>query len=266
MAVKRAGLLALCVLVAAPVALVTERIAWPGGRVAQVLGRLFCSAVLRLLRIRIEVTGPLPPRRSGRLLVANHVSWIDPLVLFAVSPAVILAKREVGTWPVIAALTRLQGTVLVDRARRMQIPKVNDALAQRLQVGGNVLLFPEGTTHDGVRRGRFLTSHLACLAKVVAPVRPSVQVAALAYSSPKAAWIGDDTLLPHLWSVLRRPGMTCRVAFGTPMEVPQPFDRKALGRTLAAEVEMVLQSPAHQARVATPAANKRASGLIVTEA
>ena len=266
MAVKRAGLLALCVLVAAPVAIVAERIARPGERVAQMLGRLFCRAVLRLLRIRVEVTGPLPSRGSGRLLVANHVSWIDPLVLFAVSPSVILAKREVGTWPVIAALARLQGTVLVDRSRRMQIPRVNDALAQRLEMGCNVLLFPEGTTYDGVRRGRFLTSHLACLAAVSTSVRPSIQVAALAYSSPAAAWIGDDTLLPHLWSVLRRPGMTCRVAFGAPADIPQPFDRKALGRILAAEVETLLQSPAHQARVAAPAANKRASGLIVTEA
>lgn len=196
--------------------------------------------------------------------MANHVSWIDPLILFAIAPSAVLAKREVGSWPVIAALARLQATVLVDRTRRMRIPEVNRAMAERLDAGRNMLLFPEGTTHDGSRRGRFLTSHLDCLAAVRAPARPAVQVAALAYSEPRAAWVGDDTLLPHLWSVLRGPSLTCRVAFGLPANVPPGLDRKSLGRRLAGEVEDLLAAlPAPEA---TRSTIKRSTGLIMTKA
>lgn len=270
MAAFRAGLVAICLFAAVSVAIAAARLARPGGPVACVLARVFCRAMLRLLRIRVEVSGAVPDGEAGRLLVANHVSWIDPLVLLAVAPASVLAKREVGTWPGIRALARLQATVFIDRARRRDIPRANRALAECLAASRNVLLFPEGTTHDGSRRGRFLTSHLACAAEALArdPARRfvPVQAVALAYSDRKAAWIGDDTLLPHLWAVLKGPGLSCRVSFADPCRVTRGYDRKALGRTLARNVETLLAAPDPAATPQAASLPVSHAGLIVTRA
>ena len=266
----RAGLVAACLLAAAALAMVAVRLCRPGGRIASLLATLFCRAMLRLLRIRLEVSGAVPDEHAGRLLVANHVSWIDPLVLLAVTPASVLAKREVCTWPVIGALARLQATIPIDRKRRREIPGANRAMAERLDQSRNVLLFPEGTTHDGTRRGRFLTSHLGSVADAFRrdPDRASVpvQAVALAYSDREAAWIGDDTLLPHLWTVLRRPGMTCRLAFAAPLDIARGADRKVLGRELAHQIEGLLTTPAPLRSPPLAREPDPHEGLIVTHA
>ena len=211
---------------------------------APVLMRLFCRVMLRLLRVEVTVTAKPCPPAGARLVVANHVSWIDILALGSLEPLCFLAKREVASWPAIAAFARRQGTIFHDRASRRTIPATNAALAACLAEGRSVLLFPEGTTHDGMRRGRFLTSHLACLRDRFradpALIRCPVQTVALAYSDPAAAWIGDDSLVPHLWRLLKRPRMRCSLVFGTPMMVEWDYDRKVLGRRLALDVEASL--------------------------
>ena len=211
---------------------------------------LCCRVLLGLLRIRVVREGG--PGVGARLVVANHVSWADILVLGSLEPLCFLAKREIGTWPLIATLSRVQGTVYVDRERRRTIPAVNRTMADRLGQGRSVLLFPEGTTHDGTRRGRFLTAHLGCLRdRLTAPPglgACAVQAVGLAYSDPAAAWVGDATLVPHLWAVLRRPPMTCTVSYGRNRAVIPGHDRKALGRVLALEIEALLEAvPATQA-------------------
>lgn len=206
--------------------------------------QLFCRMLLTLLQVRV-IAAEAPPLRTSRLLVANHVSWIDILVLGSREPLCFLAKSEVGLWPLVGPLARMAGTLFVDRARRRALPQVNRAMAARLDEGRSVLLFPEGTTYDGTRRGRFLTSHLACLrdrlARNPASMTCPVQAVALAYSDPHAAWIGDDTLLPHLWRVLRRPPLSCAMAYAPPRDVRRGDDRKALGRALGEEIDHLLR-------------------------
>ena len=211
-------------------------------RVPSIVPRLACRLLLRVLRVAVKVEGTAAP--EGRLLVANHVSWIDILVFASHESPCFLAKHEVADWPIISVMAKLQGTVFVDRGKRKLLPQVNGVMADRRREGRSVLLFPEGTTHDGLRRGRFMTSHLACLRDRLRrePDLPlgQVQAAAVAYSNRGAAWIGDDTLLPHLWWVLRSPPMTCRLSYGPVRAVKRGYDRKLLGRIIAADVEATL--------------------------
>lgn len=215
------------------------------GRPAPVspFGPAFCRLLLRLLRVRV-VAGVGARGAGPRLLVANHVSWIDILVLNSREQLCFLAKREVAGWPVVSAIAEAYGTVFVDRNRRRTIPAANRGLADRMGRGQSVLLFPEGTTHDGTRRGRFLTSHFAVPRDRMAGPRaaPScaVQGAALAYSDPAAAWVGDAGLLPHLWTILNGPPLDCAVHYGPLRHVAPGYDRKRLGAALADEIEGLL--------------------------
>ena len=83
----------------------------------------------------------VPSPQGPRLIVANHVSWLDIVVLCSVEPVCFLAKLEVEAWPVVSHFARLQETVFVDRQRRRTIPAANAAMAQRMLAGRPVLLF-----------------------------------------------------------------------------------------------------------------------------
>jgi 1-acyl-sn-glycerol-3-phosphate acyltransferase len=196
----------------------------------------FCRLLLWLLKIQVSVEGQ---RVVGRpvLVAANHVSWIDILALGGVTPFCFLAKREVGAWPILSAFANVQGTVFVDRGRRRSIPGANRQMAARMRDGRSVLLFPEGTTGGASEPGPFRSSHFAAARELLradsppgSPRAVDVQPVAVAYSSPDAAWIGDDDLVSHLWRTLRAPPIRCVLSFTTPIVYDSGSDRKLVAR------------------------------------
>jgi 1-acyl-sn-glycerol-3-phosphate acyltransferase len=166
----------------------------------------FGRTLAALVRLEV-VVDRAPPPQGPRLIAANHVSWLDILVLCSVEPVCFLAKREVEAWPAISTFARLQESVFIDRQRRRTIPAANAAMAQRMLAGRPMLLFPEGTTGDGSALRKFYSSHFAAARDLLATASGietvCVQPVAIRYSSPAAAWLGDATLLPHLWSLLK---------------------------------------------------------------
>jgi lyso-ornithine lipid O-acyltransferase len=205
------------------------------------LGRTLAA----LLRLDV-VAKRAPPPQGPLLIVANHLSWLDIVVLCSVEPVCFLAKREVEAWPVVSVFARLQETVFVDRKRRRTIPGANAAIAQRMLAGRPVLLFPEGTTGDGSALRKFLSSHFAAARDVLAMASGietvCVQPVAIRYSSPAAAWIGDAALLPHLWSLLKGEQIRCDLAFGEPLAYARGDNRKAIAGEAASVIAGMLAS------------------------
>jgi 1-acyl-sn-glycerol-3-phosphate acyltransferase len=200
-----------------------------------------------------------PPPQGPRLMVANHVS----LALCSVEPVCFLAKREIGTWPVASTFARLQETVFVDRQRRRTIPGTNAAMAQRMLAGRPMLLFPEATTGDGSALRKFHSSHFAAARDLLATASRVetvwVQPVAIRYSTPAAAWFGDATLLPHLWSVLKGEPIRCDLVFGKPLAYAHGENRKVIAGQAASAIANMLASMARAvepdlaARAETPA-------------
>jgi lyso-ornithine lipid O-acyltransferase len=209
-----------------------------------------------LLRLDVVATSAAPPQ-GPRLIAANHVSWLDIVALCSVEPVCFLAKREVEAWPVVSAFARLQETVFADRQQRRTIPAANAAMAQRMLMGRPVLLFPEGTTGDGAAVGKFHSSHFAAARDLLATASDIetvwLQPVALRYSSPAAAWLGDATLLPHLWSVLKGAPIRCDLAFGKPLAYVRGENRKAKAGEAASSIAGMLAAKARAAGTSLPA-------------
>ncbi|MGI8568551.1 MAG: lysophospholipid acyltransferase family protein [Methylocella sp.] len=208
--------------------------------------------------LRLDVAAKrVPPPQGPRLIAANHVSWLDILVFCSVEPVCFLAKLEVETWPVISTFAWLQEIVFVDRQRRRTIPAANAAMAQRMLAGRPVLLFPEGTTGDGAALGKFHSSHFAAARDLLATASGietvCVQPVALRYSSPAAAWLGDATLLPHLWSVLKGAPIRCDLAFGKPLAYARGECRKAIAIDAASAIAGMLAAMPRAAERNQPA-------------
>jgi len=206
--------------------------------------------VCRLLGIRLHIEGQVAAGVPV-LLVSNHTSWLDIPVLSAVAPVSFVAKREVGTWPFVSALARLQRTVFVDRDRRQAAGASANEIAARLHQGDTVVLFAEGTSSDGNRVLPFLTSLFGAAKPppgvAAPPPQTAVQTLALVYTRlhgvplgfadrPHVGWYGDMEMTTHAWALLQAGPLDCTVRIGPPIPLSEFADRKALARHSEAEV------------------------------
>ena len=189
--------------------------------------RLFARGLLAGLGIRHTANRRLPVRRA--LLVANHVSWVDVLVLVAHAPARVLAKREVRAWPVAGWLACITGTIFLDRRRPRRLPATVAEVRTALDAGGVVAVFPEGTTWCGLAHGRFRPALFQAAIDVGAPVVPvTLSFRMAGRPSTVAAYVGVDTLLASLGRILRTRGLTVSLRAHPSLHVEPSASRRAL--------------------------------------
>ena len=117
---------------------------------AGALPRAFLWWVGKVLGLRVIVKGEIA-RAAPVLVVSNHVSWVDIVVLGGLAPLSFVAKSEVAGWPIIGTLARLQRSIFVDRTRRTMTADIARSIGHRLVAGDTIVLFGEGTTGDGNR-------------------------------------------------------------------------------------------------------------------
>lgn len=196
--------------------------------------RRFLGWVGRAAGMQVQVTGV--PLARDVLFLANHLSWLDILIVAGASGAAFVAKAEVATTPVIGWLARLNNTVFVARSERSGVRGQADALRSALASGQPVALFPEGTTDGGPDILPFRASLLASLFPPLPGVR--VQPIALDYGAAAhdLAWIGDESGLANVRKVLGRRGtVPVTLHFLAPVD-PSTGDRKALARAARGEI------------------------------
>lgn len=209
--------------------------------------------VARLLGIQVHLAGALE-HKQPTLLVANHQSWLDIVVLSAVTPLSFVAKQEVAGWPFVGWLAKLQRTLFIDRTRRSSVQHTSQRIAARLNAGDKVIFFPEGTSGDGNGVLPFKSSLFAAVRPPsrTAEAMPGlehvqVQTVALAYTHvsglplgragrPLVAWYGDMNLASHAWDLLRAGPLDVHVKVSSPVPLEDFADRKALASVTEQQV------------------------------
>ena len=204
---------------------------------ATTLPMRYHRGVGRILGLDVQVVGT---RAAGRsvLYVVNHSSWLDIVVLSTVLPGRFVAKQEVAKWPVVGVLAWLQRTVFVARDRHGAGRHRDDLLAC-LEAGDSLILFPEGTSSDGMGVLRFKSALFAVAEKTVAGAPLRVQPVSLAYTRlngmplgrhmrPFFTWYGDMSLGGHLWRALGLGPLTAVVQLHGPVRIEEHGSRKEL--------------------------------------
>ena len=188
---------------------------------------------------RVERFGT--PLRRDVFFIANHVSWIDILVLAGASGTAFVAKQELSEVPVIGWLCSLNRTVFVKRENRMGVAAQIDALREALADNWSVTVFPEGTTTDNRSLLPFKTSLLSMLEPP--PPGVMVQPVMLDYGAAgeEIGWVGDESGLNNARRVLgRRGSFLVRINFLPPFSPAEHPGRKAIGAKARAEIEAAL--------------------------
>jgi 1-acyl-sn-glycerol-3-phosphate acyltransferase len=195
--------------------------------------RSWSRRYLRQMGIEVDYAG-LPPRRG--VLVSNHLSYVDILVLAAVQPVVFVAKSEIRGWPIVGWLTRCAGTVFVQRDRRRDVARVIAQLPPIVHERAVVAFFPEGTCTDGRILLPFFPSLLAPAVRNQWPVTPAWISYALddGIAAQEACYWGEMPFTPHLLNLLSKRRVRARVVFGAPERAGG--DRKQLARHLHGRV------------------------------
>jgi 1-acyl-sn-glycerol-3-phosphate acyltransferase len=187
----------------------------------------------RILALEPQVLGPLPERG---LLVANHLSYLDIILLAALRPCVFVSKSEVRTWPIFGQCAMLGGTIFVDRTRRAEVAGVATQMRAALDEKLLIVLFPEGTSSGGANVLPFRSSLLEPALQLGCPVTATAISYSLEHGSvpDEICYWRNMTLLPHLLNVWSKPRIFATLRSGVTRV--RGGDRKSLALQLHTEV------------------------------
>ncbi len=197
----------------------------------------WARTMLTRLGVELEIAGR-PAAKGPMLLVANHISWLDIVVLHAACQCRFVSKADVKRWPLVGGLASGAGTLYVERESRRDAVRVLHDMAQALREGDILAVFPEGTTGDGNSVLPFHASLIQAAISVDAPV----QAVALQFidgrcgrPSQGVRYMGDESLLGSIWRTLCARELHAVVEFGAP-QAANGRHRRAWAQDLRAQI------------------------------
>ncbi len=183
------------------------------------------QGLAKILRLRVEIRGT--PLAKPCLVVSNHISWLDVVILGVQVTCTFTAKREVESWPLIGFLARASGTLFVERGNLRAAVDLVQAIGAKLKAGECVAVFPEGTTTRGETVLPFSAAVFQAALNCGLPVQP-VALEYLGDTAKLAPFIGEETFLSHLWRTLKAERLEAQVVWLPPL--PADERREVLAR------------------------------------
>ena len=186
-----------------------------------VLNRLLAVFLVRIIGVRISVSGPRPARPArGLFLVSNHLGYLDGFVLGSLFPLIYTSKSELKRWPLFGAMSKLSGTLFIERDRKNHIAEYIRSMTQVLRQGGNLLFFPEGTSGNGEELLAFRSAFFEAPVQASSPIVPI----SLCYrkidgipvgraNRDQIYWYGDMTFMGHFFRLLSHRSVDVDVIF-----------------------------------------------------
>lgn len=171
---------------------------------------------LALWDIHLRVLGQ-PVSSGPALMVANHISWLDILVIHAARHCRFVSKSDVRDWPLVGMLATGAGTLYIERTNRKDALRMVKDMADAMKNGDVVAIFPEGTTSDGRELLPFHANLIEAAVQAGAPVQPlSLKFidALTGEISFGPCYIGDDSLIGSMWRTLKSSRIEAVVHFG----------------------------------------------------
>ncbi len=194
--------------------------------------------LLRILGLTIHLSGPAQrPNQPGCLVVSNHQSYLDILVLAAHFPVQFVAKKEVAAWPLIGWMGQLGNTIFIDRGSTRHSLKCAHEITTSLQQGVNVLVFPEGTSTNGTEVLPFKSLLFCAALKAGSPVLPltlnylSINEQPLnEQTRDLCCWHGEMEFVSHFWQVLSLSSIAVFLEVHAMLNPPHPVTAHELAQ------------------------------------
>lgn len=238
--------LLLHLLVMLPAAMLVISLPWAkrgvhGARLEHRVIRWWSAGLVRVFGFRLRRVGePLP---GAVMFVANHVTWLDIVVMHSQRMMGFVAKREIAGWPVVGWMARRAETIFHKRGDSESMGGVLHEMLARLRTGRSVGVFPEGRTRDGREVGPFHARIF--LAAVEAGVR--VQPVALRYgeggnAQAIVAFQPGERFLGNFLRLLGEPARTAEVHFLAPVDTADAAGRRRIAELARERIVAAMES------------------------
>jgi 1-acyl-sn-glycerol-3-phosphate acyltransferase len=205
------------------------------------LNRNYTLLLRLILNIKVTIAGDEGQlERGGYVIIANHVSYVDGIVLGSIFPIVFVSKREVKKWPIVGQWNVLCGTIFINRQRKNEVGALVREMTRKLRQEANILLFPEGTSTNGEKMLPFQTVPLAAPLRsrsIIVPVNLAYKTIdeqpVTAVNRDFVYWYGDMDFVTHFWDLLGRRGVEVLVTLQPKIECFRYADNSAGRKKLA---------------------------------
>lgn len=198
------------------------------------------SALLRMFGVRVLARGPAPIHGRGHLVVADHESTADILVLLRAFGGHMVSRADLARWPLIGPAARAVGTVFVDRSDAVSGAAAVRAIRARLAQGSTVIVFPEATTFPGDEVRPFQAGAFVAALHSGADIIP----VGLAYSTGSGAAFVNESFPAHLGRMAAADPSAVAMCMGAPIVI----GKKARGARLRDDAHAEVQRLVHEAR------------------
>jgi 1-acyl-sn-glycerol-3-phosphate acyltransferase len=175
------------------------------------LERNWAKRLLKAMGIQVELESELP--QAHGLLMCNHRSYIDIVMVPPFFPATFVAKQEVRKWPVVGYGCTTIKVIFVDRSSPDSRKKTREDIRNSVLEGLSILVYPEGTTSASPHLHLLKPGMFFVAAEAGIPILP----VALEYEQIEDAWVGDETFLPHFLKTFGRKKTRAKIRFGPPI-------------------------------------------------
>ncbi|MCM8780063.1 MAG: 1-acyl-sn-glycerol-3-phosphate acyltransferase [Candidatus Omnitrophica bacterium] len=174
------------------------------------LNRDFAMSLRRILKVAVALEGEISNRQAkGNFIVSNHLSYIDGVILGSIFKVIFVSKSQVKKWPFFGIVANLGGTIFIDRSRKDLALEYTAGIKELLGLGVNILLFPEGTSTNGVKTLPFQSLFFASPIEAGADIIPVTVIYTHLDGKPlkdqdrdRLHWYGQVPFQAHLWQVL----------------------------------------------------------------
>ena len=109
--------------------------------------RLWFKKILDIVDVKLVVKGKV--KEGNYLIISNHSSWLDIVILGSIFQTTFLSKIEISRWPVLGKITTAVDMLFIDRGAKNAANKAVQDISQYIQNNRNVTIFPEGTSSGG---------------------------------------------------------------------------------------------------------------------
>ena len=205
--------------------------------------RILSLFIRKLIGVKLSIEGEAGYlNERGNLIIANHLGYLDGIILSSLFPLIFVTKLQVKSWPVFGWMSRVGCTVFIDRSSRLKSAETIGAMEKLLENKINVLFFPEGTSTDGSRILNFIPAYFQSVLNSGASIIPitiqytKINSKAVTLSNRDwVFWYGQVKFFKHLGRVLGLKGIEARILIHPKIDSAL-YNTKADGRKQLSEV------------------------------
>jgi 1-acyl-sn-glycerol-3-phosphate acyltransferase len=210
-----------------------------------------CRRVLRALDVEVRLLGrtELLQQKAPFLIIGNHSSYLDMVILGAQYPCLFVSSLERRDDGAIGRLAQLAGTIFVDRQNRTQLRGDIHSIANYLSAGIPLCLYPEGTTSNGRKILPFKSSLLHAIEAKDVEILPVCLRYTHADGKPLAAddfdaiaWYGEMSFFPHFRRLIKFSSIRADLKILDPIRTHGELGRKAIANAARDLIEKAFQA------------------------